>query len=350
MQNDEELIKEKGNRILDWMQTARGSLSNQTEQVLSARYSNVTPNDSMTDSTAQNCTYDAATPKVSIIQAFAEGALAHRTSTQSKKLTVSPIARYSVLSNTEVLENYSVSGGVAMQKSLRSTRKHIGEAMSSLHNASTMAEKSYDPNDTFDLSTGCESPQDMNESQSEFEIMSLDSQPQPDQAPKMEKSSNNFIEFVKSKDDEADETVDDVFEVSSNEESIEEIKEEDSESSEEGDSSESENEISDSKDAIEEASKTVAGPKFRLSQSDLEEGINPLDESMTEVDAEVKDGSVEVSARKENGEEQNRFVKEQEIPEPAQTDDREEVEDSPKEKIIWGQQEAIKLWKLQRKL
>lgn len=290
----EEQTREEGEKVLKWIEKVRDSLKNEpnnTEQVLSSRYSNITPNDSnieQPDETPKR--YDAATPKVSILQTVEH----LRKSSGNAKLTMSPVSRLSVLENsTEIIENYQKINN-EMPKSMRSTRKHFGNAMASVNNVSQLADTTIDANETFNMSTE-DNGQELNQSKpEEADILSLDG-PRPTPSHEstaqcdafQQSGSNNFIEFAKSNDDgEALEK--DIFEISSNETSLLEDKE--SQSVEDG-SSESEESEDESDEEIEEIQDdsiaTEAPVKFRLSEPDLkdvEDGIIPLDDSRTDDD------------------------------------------------------------------
>lgn len=141
---EEEENKERGGEsVMKWIENVGDSLvgeANPTEQVLLTRYSNVTLNTSLAPNPAP---YDATTPKVSILQT-----VGHIESlTKKKQLAQSPLTRLSVtIDNSEVLENYQLKD---VTKSLRSTRKPIGIAMTSLHDRSSIADTTIDVNETI---------------------------------------------------------------------------------------------------------------------------------------------------------------------------------------------------------
>lgn len=306
-------VKERGEKVMKWIDSVRESLAsetNQTEQVLSSRYSNVTPNTSI--HAVNPAPYDVATPKVSILDTVE--------ASKVKQLAMSPVTRLSVFDdNTEILENYQLKN---VTKSLRSTRKQIGNAMASLHDLSTAADTTIDGNETMNAD-------EVNQSQVEeaADILSLDVA-----------ASNNYIQFATG-DDAGQETQKEIFEINSSNDNSVEKNEDLSESESESEDSDVEEATDEEEQAQEEemlestveapeltletpeptleaaepameapepaveapepameapeatletpkptpeAGKTVFPLKFRLSENDMEDGINQLDDSRTE--------------------------------------------------------------------
>ena len=129
-------VQKKGEDLLNLIANVKEAIQtepNNTTQILSARYSNITPNDSFVDTSGLNASknYDARTPKLSILGTITS----LRKSDAENKLAKSPVSRLSITHNsTEVVENYQLNTDIP--KSLRSTRKRIGSAMSSVLNTS----------------------------------------------------------------------------------------------------------------------------------------------------------------------------------------------------------------------
>lgn len=318
--------QKKAESLLNWIETTRESLaSNNTEQVLSSRYSNVTPNDSVVTTIA----YDAKTPKMSILDTVQD-------MQKSGSLAMSPVARLSINDNsTVVVENFKLNNDIP--KSLRSTRKRIGKAMSSLHDISQNPNSTFD--ETLNFSQLINTPlkdQSILEASSN-DILSLDDQ-QPAQdanesiverdenaeniPPAM--TSNNFIDFANHNDN--DETEKEFFEISNSEIDESDMQEiqESSSSSEESEESENDSDIEEivgsSQETSEDKSNNVA-LKFRLSEQDLEEdGINPL----------------ELSSRTDNGNESNQQVENEDIEIPA-TQNMDDIEIPATEEILTDQ-------------
>lgn len=319
--------QERGERVLKWIEEVQESLiggNNKTEQILSSRYSNVTPNDSIMQSAEiVSSPVDVQTPKVSIletVQHLQKTCFPKELIDNAKgkfKLTMSPVTRLSFMENsTEVLENYQLQGykEITTQKSLRSTRKRIGNAMASLHNLSQVANTTLDPNESLNQSTeDCCTQENVAEPD---DILSLDSQAliSGDQQEPTDEyevvSSNNFIQFVKTGDDSDDEELEkDVFEISSSHNSLDKGNQDSSESEESSETEEEEEECSqeeydeelcqpeenddtenlvntDANSEIPEHSDGTAF-KFRLSEKEFEtgeDGIIPLEQTKTEVD------------------------------------------------------------------
>ncbi|CRK86951.1 CLUMA_CG000768, isoform A [Clunio marinus] len=253
-------VNARGMKVLSFIQTARDSITggNKTEQILSSRYSNVTPNDSIVDSKA---TYDAATPKVSILETV-EKLNENKSNFKTQNLTISPISSLTMKNNTEIIENYSVN--TEMPKSLRSTRKHITNAFSSL-NSSQIAETSLAGSEMLDTSIIQDQPNLNPGNVTETEFITLESK---QQSPTQQNSSKNVIHFAT----EEDEGTDEVFEVSKTD-----YDDDDDESDDDDDDSD---ETSCSEDENKN-NKTDANNqnRFRLSGEDLEDGIIPLDDS-----------------------------------------------------------------------
>lgn len=281
--------QKKGEVMLKWIEDVRHSFltePNKTTQVIDTRYSDVTPNDSINDpnpaaaNTSTATKYDARTPKLSILEAVIA---LRKSDVDICKLVKSPVSRLSVTNNsTEVMENYKINSNIP--KSLRSTRKRIGNAIASLNDISQNADTTLDDmNESLNVTVD-KIQAEQNQSQIEpSEILSLDNQaPAADNEAddKYEaRESNHFIQFVNPEENK------EIFEINhvSTSDDIEMIDSDQSESSEE----ESEiDEISD--DDGEEAnieSENQVSLKFRLSEHDLaEEGIKLLDTSKNEDD------------------------------------------------------------------
>lgn len=104
-------------------------------------------------------------------------------------LTMSPVSKLSIRNNSmEFLENYNLTPSLKNEipKSLRSTRKRIGNALSSLQNNSISEGFLYsDQNDTLNESianvTRSEVEAQEEEHEEEAQIMSLDDQPKGEQ-------------------------------------------------------------------------------------------------------------------------------------------------------------------------
>lgn len=280
-ENGEE-VKKRGETVLKWLEGIRVSIANEgnnTEQVLSARYSNVTPNESIAQSNDAPETYDVTTPRVSILQTVSS--LRKNVSASVKKLTMSPVARLSLINNsTEIVENYQLN--TDFPKSLRSTRKNYGSSMALLNNVST-----YDANETVNSVTEVNSEANQTQPE-ESDILSLDAQPQTSteirQAVEQPILSNNFIQFAKSNDEAEETETTDVYEISSSDGEKDEAESEDSEESETEESEEEIQEIFDSQEIPPQMK------QFHLSKDELEDGINVLDVSQqTENNADEDD-------------------------------------------------------------
>lgn len=322
--------EKKAESLLNWIETTRESLANSaepnnTEQVLSSRYSNVTPNDSVVTTIA----YDAKTPKMSILDAVQDVQ-------KSGGLANSPVARISINNNsTMVVENFTLNSD--MKKSLRSTRKHFGSAISSLQNNSLNMNSTLDEslNTSQQIITPAKNESVMEASTTN--ILSLDDQPLVTNESLVDRdenaenipppTTNNFIDFANYDNDDTEK---EFFEISNSEideNDLQEEVEESSSSSEEEQESDNEieeivgssQEVDNSKDLSK--SKDVA-LKFRLSEQDLEEdGINPLD-----ISARTDDNVNESVNNLEQDENVNESVRENddiEIPATQQMDDLE---------------------------
>lgn len=301
---------EKAEIVMKIIEEARLSLAtepNITNQVLSSRYSDVTPNDSLVNSTSNiSQKYDVATPKISILDAVS----ATRKSELETRLTISPVSRLSVANDaTEIVENYQLNNNNS--KSLRSTRKRIGSAMASLHNISqsTSGDITFDGNVSLNSSTIAEkgTETDLNNQSlagEESNILSLD-EPQPpfDTSNKENVHTdimNNSIKFFEySEVDENNDGRKIIFEISNENNGLEEVEEVNTESESESSSSDEEEEeeeveeemLDENEDFVEEEhlditdSEKQVTNRFRLSEQDLQEdGINPLDISKGDED------------------------------------------------------------------
>lgn len=282
--------KECGERVIKWIEDvkASGSLesSNKTKQIISSRYSNITPNDSLVDSTSLDKISDVAecsidgngSPRLSILETMEHlRQVKYEDSQINQKLTMSPVSRLSIMDNsTEVLENYQLQVNHEIPNSLRSTRKKFGRAFASLLNVSAQATE--DPNESINNSMhSCNDEikeADVSKS-STPNILSLDDYQQKDddmcgkenEAPLYQ----SYIEFVKT--DDCDEGSDnDVFEISDSNHSFDESIESDQSSENESDSSESEN--------IGESEKK----KFTNTTDDLFDDIKPIDSNSDDND------------------------------------------------------------------
>lgn len=195
--------------------------SNKTEQVLSSRFSNVTPHDCMTLKIRKFPFFTQCLKKVTPV------------SRNQNLLCMSPMTRFIVSeNNTEIVENYQLN--TKMPMSLRSTRKRVGDAFATLHNCSKIPDTSFEA-DKSALSCG-----GLEVSQSEpVELLSLDAQPTPNEI----LESNNFIQFVKESDDVDDAQVKEIFEITSNDNSLDE-----EQSSDESELNNQSDEISDGED------------------------------------------------------------------------------------------------------
>jgi hypothetical protein len=283
---------EKVESLLNWIENTRETISsNVTEQILSSRYSNITPNDSITSTVANTSTaYDAKTPKMSILETV-----------NSVSLTVSPVTRLSIGDNaTTTVENYNLNTDIP--KSLRSTRKRIGNAMASLHDMSqNIADSTIDMNESLNVSKIDQSLLEVTSNN----ILSLDAQPmeaevkeeeieRDENAENIPPPSNNFIAFAEHNHEGNGTEEDDdreFFEISNSDIEDEDIS---SSSSEEEEILESDEEESDIETIVVSSQDLTPKPsiandfdpknaviKFRLSEQDLEEdGINPLDISL----------------------------------------------------------------------
>ena len=294
--------KLKKHKILDWIAVTRNSMNNepnQTEQVLSSRYSNVTPNDSVSNAGPSSTPYDPAKAKVSILHAVdhlrknGEEASASK----EKKLAITPVSRLSVSKNdTVIVENYKVSPSVGeMPKSMRSTRKRFGKALASLNDTSQAADTTIDPNETMNVSID-EARPDLDQSKTEsVNILSLDAPQQSEEATEQQEIfDQDTVQSIAFYQFGSDAVTQDIFEISSSDNDDDEVQsqsdDEDEESSEAEESSES-----DEIEEIEDESFTIkdgSPMKFPLTDMDLEEGVNPLENSITA--SEIQDGSQEV--------------------------------------------------------
>lgn len=280
-------------KVMEWIKETRQSLHqecNNTEQITSSRYSDVTPNDSLaTPDTHDIQVYDVTTPKVSILELETIRESSRKSSLHKKQnLGVSPVARLSLIDgNTEVMENYTINS--EMPKSLRSTRKRFGKALASLNNDSQLVDTTLDANDSIPNISSVRGPSELDESHNEeTHILSLDAPVtsnrgliQNDPSSSIENSenqasSNQFIQFAESVHGCTNETKI-VLELSNSEE--------------EGLTDQSDSDGSDSEDSKRIESSTAEASetpiKFRLSENDMEDGINPLNDSRAEEVEEV---------------------------------------------------------------
>lgn len=123
---------------------------------------------------------------ISILQVVSD---ANKSFANECNLTMSPVSKLSIRNNSmEFLENYNLTPSLKNEipKSLRSTRKRIGNALSSLQNHSLADGFSYgDQNDTLNESNAYATKTEVEKEEEEAQIMSLDDQP------KREEISNN---------------------------------------------------------------------------------------------------------------------------------------------------------------
>ena len=280
--------KEFGERVIKWIEDvkASGSLECSNEsgvQVISTRYSNVTPNDSLVDSTSidktsfvTECPIDGnGSPRLSILETMEHLKQVEFEDTQiNQKLTMSPVSRLSILTNsTEVLENYHYH---EMPNSLRSTRKKFGMAFASLHNVS--AQTAEDLNESINNSIIYKEAEE-NKSSSP-NILSLDDYQQKDDFCGKENQASlyqSYIEFIKT--DDCDHGSDnEVFEISDSNQSIDESIESDLSS---------ENEYDNDSHEIDE----FIGDSGRIMNNkmndDLFDGINPIQNSSDDDEADA---------------------------------------------------------------
>lgn len=226
--------KECGERVIKWIEDvkASGSLESSNKsrvQIISARYSNVTPNDSLVDSTSLDKTSNVTersidgngSPRLSILETMEHLKQVNFENSQiNQKLTMSPVSRLSIMDNsTEVLENYQIPN------SLRSTRKKFGMAIASLLNVSAQAAEDQNESINNSMHSYNNESKEAEESKSSSpNILSLDDYQQNDafcgkenQAPLYQ----SYIEFVKT--DDCDHGSDnEVFEISDSNQSIDE--------------------------------------------------------------------------------------------------------------------------------
>lgn len=293
-------IEKKGEMVLKLIANTRKSLApepNETIQIFSSRFSNVTPNDSLTDAVANiSQKYDVSTPKLSMLFSTVETKEkdTSRKSGIDTRLTISPVSRLSVTKDsTEMVENYQLNTNNS--KSLRSTRKRFGTAMASLHNIS-QSDTTFDVNESIDMSASenkDNQKSDVNESivdDGSTNILSLDEQLNSSNK-ENEYVVNNSIQFYKYTDiDENNKESSTVFEISNEEidngdgntsDSASEISNDDDPEQDEIEAEYLEEEHLDASDS----DNNQVLNKFRLSQQDLqEEGINILDISREQLD------------------------------------------------------------------
>jgi hypothetical protein len=280
-------VQKKGEDVMKWIESAKEVIQTtepKTTQILCARYSDITPNNSVVANSSTS--YDTKTPKMSIL-----GTVGSVRKSDIEGLTKNPISRLSISNNsTEVVENYQVSSDIP--KSLRSTRKRIGSAIASVLNTTT---DSTTADTTINESLNASAAQ-QDENLSQFDktnILSLDDMPPPESVsegacPELS-TSMNFIQFA---NHEADNDDKEVFEISleeNNAENIESDEESESDSSaDEQEEGEQEDDINNGLDKDKSETENNMCRKFRLSKQDLEEeGVLPLDVSKSEEDIEM---------------------------------------------------------------
>jgi hypothetical protein len=223
---DQEFQQKKEN-LMKWIEDERALMNkgeqsfegNPVNQVLSSRFSNVTPNDSAITIPEP---VNTGTPKVSIL----EIQILKKQSIGSPKVAAlvrSPVSRLSLTHNTEIVANYSLSSPKNLNneipKSLRSTRKRIGNALTYLHNTSNLQDVCSDNNDTLNASSADAEPTSktvlMESEAEEQNILSLDDQPKqnvPLDSEVIEAFPTNYIEFV-SKEENEYEPEEDIYEI-----------------------------------------------------------------------------------------------------------------------------------------
>ena len=287
--------KECGERVIKWIEDvkASGSLesSNKTKQIISSRYSNVTPNDSLVDTTSLGKTSDVAeliidsngSPRLSILETMEHlRQVKFEDSQINQKLTMSPVSRLSIIDNsTEVLENYRLQVNHEIPNSLRSTRKKYGMALASLLNVSAQAAE--DLNESLNISThSCHG--EMKEAEesknSSPNILSLDDYQQKHNDGVYGKENQvqlyqSYIEFVKT-DDCDEESDNEVFEISDSNHSFDEIIESDQSSEHECDN--------DSSSSMDEFIEESEMKMFDEMSEDLFDDIKPIENSSEDED------------------------------------------------------------------
>ncbi|CAO1435216.1 unnamed protein product [Diamesa serratosioi] len=227
--------KECGERVIKWIEDVKASgsleISNKTKQIISSRYSNVTPNDSLVDSTSLNKTSYAAdqtiignySPRLSILETMEHLKQDKFEDSQiNQKLTISPVSRLSIIVNsTEVLENYHLQKNHEIPNSLRSTRKKFGMAFASLHNVSAQATEDLNESINNSIHSYNDGMKEDEESKSSSpNILSLDDYQRKTDDEMCHKTNrqsllyNSYIEFVKTDDCDERSEDDDVFEIS----------------------------------------------------------------------------------------------------------------------------------------
>ena len=310
--------KECGERVIKWIEDvkASGSLerSNKTKQIISSRYSNVTPNDSLVDSTSLDKTSDVVdersidgngSPRLSILETMEHlRQVKYEDSQINQKLTMSPVSRLSIMDNsTQVLENYHLQVSHEIPNSLRSTRKKFGMAFASLLNVSAQATE--DPNESINNSMhSCnDEVKEAEESKSSSpNILSLDDYQQKDDLCGKENESplyQSYIEFVKT--DDCDEGSDnEVFEISDSNQSIDESIESDQSSENECDNDSS----SEFDEFIGESGRRM---NDKMSE-DLFDDIKPIENSSDDDDETEADASCNVSRIDEQHFEDSKFI------------------------------------------
>ncbi|CAO1435344.1 unnamed protein product [Diamesa tonsa] len=285
--------KECGERVIKWIEDvkASGSLecnNKSSVQIISARYSNVTPNDSLVESTSLNKTSDVTersinvnnSPRLSILETIEHLKQVKLEDSQiNQKLTMSPVARLSIMDNsTEVLENYHYH---EMPNSLRSTRKKFGMAFASLHNVSAQAAEDLNESINNSMHSFNDGMKDGEESKSSSpNILSLDGYQQKDDLCGKENQAplyQSYIEFVKT--DDCDHGSDnEVFEISDSNQLIDESIESDQSS---------ENEYEDDSSSEFDEFIEDSGRKMNDKISEDLFGINPIENSSDDDEKET---------------------------------------------------------------
>ncbi|XP_070491242.1 fap1 adhesin-like [Chironomus tepperi] len=300
--------EKKGEIVLKLIEKARESLStpNKTTQVLSARYSNIT-NDSLTDCVNISQKYDAKTPKISLLETVMAD--------PKSNLSMGPVSRLSLTKDsTEIVENYQLNDNNS--ESLRSTRKRMRTAMSSIGilNASQSADTTL--NESLNVSINDKDQVDFNQSQpEETNILSLDNQPDLNTSNKENEftgplnMSMKFIEY--SEFDENNQESKTIFELSHDGDDLIESDNE-SESDEEEESPNEDNDELVEDEIIDENNENVkevesnngSTMKCRISQADLEsigeDGISILEQSKDEEQLEELLADAEMQEVQEN--------------------------------------------------
>ncbi|CAG9809355.1 unnamed protein product [Chironomus riparius] len=281
--------EKKGEIVLKFIKEARESLStsNMPTQIISSRYSNIT-NESLSECVNTSQKYDATTPKITLLDI----------SDRNKDLTMSPVSRLSLTKDsTEIVENYQLNSNNS--ESLRSTRKRMRTAMSSIGilNSSQSADTSL--NESLTALISDKDQVDLNQSQpEETNILSLDNQPDMNTSNKENEFNGSlnmsikFLEYSESNENNQDSKI--IFEFSND---GDDLIDSDIESESESEDSPNEdildepmddeiieNENNENTDLVDSNNASIK--KCRISKADLEslgeDGIDILEQSKDE--------------------------------------------------------------------